>query len=65
MITLTSLIGFYTIVYWLRVWDRSIKTKTKINDNLPKMSGSLFFTLYLPTIFTSIILLYLILTYLP
>jgi hypothetical protein len=66
MITIISLISFFTIVYWMRKWDKSIKNRVSIREYLPKEDDPISLMLVvIPTVITVIAILYLMLTYLP
>ena len=66
MITIISLISFFTIVYWMRKWDKSIKNRVSIREYLPKEDNPISLMLVvIPTVITVIAILYLMLTYLP
>ena len=66
MITIISLISFFTIVYWMRKWDKSIKNRVSIREYLPKEDDPISLMLVvIPTVITVMAILYLMLTYLP
>ena len=66
MITIISLISFFTIFYWMRKWDKSIKNRVSIREYLPKEDDPISLMLVvIPTVITVMAILYLMLTYLP
>ncbi len=64
MKTLMGLIIIGTLFYWLMIWDRTIKNKTKILDEIPNQDGprQIFF---LFNIISVILIVGLMLVYLP
>jgi hypothetical protein len=66
MYTLLSLISFFTVFFWLRIWDKAIKKKVGIIELLPSKDENVKWGLIvIPTGITCIFVIYLILTYFP
>lgn len=65
MITIICIIVFWSLFYWTKTWDKSLKTRTKIKDHLPELTPLTVYTIYVPTAITIWILFYLIFKYLP
>ena len=64
MKTLMGIIVFGTIFYWLWMWDKALKTKTKTMDHFPQDDrGRMVFLV--TNLISGIILVGLILAYLP
>jgi hypothetical protein len=64
MKTLMGLVVFSTIFYWLWMWDKALKTRTKTMDHFPQEERSRMVFL-IANLISAIILVGLILVYLP
>lgn len=66
MITIISLTSLFTIIYWMRLWDRAIKNRVSIRQFLPNEYEPIsMILLVIPTVITILSILYLMLNFLP
>lgn len=66
MITIISLTSLFTIIYWMRLWDRAIKNRVSIRQFLPNEYEPIsLILLAIPTAITIFAILYLMLNFLP
>ena len=66
MITLLSLISLITIFYWMRLWDRAVKSRLSIRYYIPPESDPIgLMALLVPTVITIISIIFFMVTYLP
>jgi len=64
MKTLMGLVVFSTIFYWIWMWDKALKTRTKTMDHFPQEErGRLVFII--SNLISAIIIVGLMLVYLP
>ena len=66
MITIISIVCFFTFFYWLRKWDKALKRRVSIREFLPKEDEPIqLLFVAAPTVLTIGTIIYLMITYLP